>query len=387
MKAFAHVVAASLRRRQVEKVLWESEERYRTLVENVPIGIYRNTPGPTGRFLMANPAFLRMFGFETEEELKQITVADLYANPGERKTFSDNLLAQGSVAGVEIQLRRKDGTLMWGSVTARVVRDEQTGGTAYFDCTIEDITERKGVEEQIRQNAARAEALAAISQVLAESGLDYQAALDTVARRTAELIGDGCVVTLVSDDGQWLRPVALYHPNQEALAFMRHLLIPTPQRVGEGISGRVAQTGEPALVPVVPQDQIRAIFKPEYLPYLGGDAWYERDVHGGVADQSTPRSENPVYVGLHQWGDCVSRQAQAGCCLLAKALQQYGSGPQSAPGIGCSPAETAGDSWRPGSVIIQGNRALPRSQEPRVALVRVAHFLPVKLTVQIALTP
>jgi PAS domain S-box-containing protein len=268
VKAFAHVVTASLRRRQVEKVLWESEERYRTLVENVPIGIYRNTPGPTGRFLMANPAFLKMFGFNTEEELKQVSVADLYTNPGERKTFSDNLLAQGSAAGVEIQLRRKDGTLMWGSVTARVARDEQTGGTAYFDCTIEDITERKGVEEQIRQNAARAEALAAISQVLAESGLDYQAALDTVARRTAELIGDGCVVTLVSDDGQWLHPVAFYHPNQEALAFMRHLLISTPQRVGEGISGRVAQTGEPALVPVVPQDQIHAISKPEYLPYL-----------------------------------------------------------------------------------------------------------------------
>jgi PAS domain S-box-containing protein len=268
MKAFAHVVTASLRRRQMEKVLWESEERYRTLVENVPIGIYRNTLGPTGRFLMANPAFLRMLGFNTEEELKQVSVADLYTNPGERKAFSDNLLAQGSATGVEMQLKKKDGTLMWGSVTARVVHDEQSGGTAYFDCTIEDITERKEVEEQIRQNAARAEALAAISQVLAESGLDYQAALDTVARRTAELIGDGCVVSLVSDDGQWLHPVALYHPNQEALAFMRHLLISTPQRVGEGISGRVAQSGEPALVPAVPQDQIRTIFKPEYLPYL-----------------------------------------------------------------------------------------------------------------------
>ncbi len=268
MKAFAYVVTASLRRRQVEKVLRESEERYRTLVENVPIGIYRTTPGPTGRFLMANPAFLRVFGFETEEELKQISVVDLYMNPDERKAFSDNLLAQGGVAGVEMQLRRKDGTLMWGSVTARVARDEQTGGTAYFDCTIEDITGRKEVEEQIRQNTARAEALAAISQVLAESGLDYQSALDTVACRTAELIGDGCLVTLVSGDGRCLHPVALYHPNQEALAFMRYLLISTPQRVGEGITGRVAQTGEPALVPVVPQDQVRALFKPEYLPYL-----------------------------------------------------------------------------------------------------------------------
>jgi PAS domain S-box-containing protein len=132
---------------QAEKALKESEERYRSLVENIPIAVYRNIPGPNGRFLMANPAFLKMFGLNSEEELKKMTVADVYINPKDRKLYSDRLLAQGNFAGMEIPLRKKGGTTFWGSVTARVVYNE--GGKAlYFDCTIVDITAQRQAEEE-----------------------------------------------------------------------------------------------------------------------------------------------------------------------------------------------------------------------------------------------
>jgi PAS domain-containing protein len=80
-------------RKQAEKALRESEERYRTLVENLPIAVYRNTPGPKGKILVGNPAYYRMFGFDSEEEFKHFSVADFYVSPKERKAFSDNLLA------------------------------------------------------------------------------------------------------------------------------------------------------------------------------------------------------------------------------------------------------------------------------------------------------
>ncbi len=132
---------------QAEKAFKESEERYRSLVENVPIAVYRTIPGPKGRFLMANPTFLKMFGLDSEEELKEITVADVYMNPKERKAFSDNLLASGIATEVELPLKKKDGTTFWGSVAARVVYDE--GGKAlYFDCTIVDITAQRQAEEE-----------------------------------------------------------------------------------------------------------------------------------------------------------------------------------------------------------------------------------------------
>jgi PAS domain S-box-containing protein len=137
-------------RERAEEALRESEERYRTLVQNVPIGVYRTVPGAKGKFLIANPTYLKMFGLDSEEELKKISVADTYMNPNDRKGFSDNLLAKGSVEGIELPLRKKDGTIFWGSVTARVMYDEN-GKNPYFDCTIMDITDRKRAEDELKK--------------------------------------------------------------------------------------------------------------------------------------------------------------------------------------------------------------------------------------------
>ncbi|MFX0117106.1 MAG: PAS domain S-box protein, partial [Candidatus Hodarchaeota archaeon] len=138
-------------RKQVEHELQQSEERFRTLVENIPIGLSRTTPGPKGEFLMANPAFLDLFGFESEEEIKQISVADIYTNPNERVGFSNNLLTQGGISRGEFQYKKKDGTPIWGAITARVVH-EADEESFYFDCTIEDITERKNAEIALRDS-------------------------------------------------------------------------------------------------------------------------------------------------------------------------------------------------------------------------------------------
>ena len=146
--SIAGQVAMVIERKWAEEKLRESEERYRSLIENLPIGVYRNTPGPRGSFLMANPSFIRMFGYSTESEIKSMAVADLYINPSERKKFSDNLLAQGSVTGAELRLKKRDGAPLWGSVTASVVYDK-TGEPLYFNCTVEDITHRKQAEDAL----------------------------------------------------------------------------------------------------------------------------------------------------------------------------------------------------------------------------------------------
>ncbi len=133
--------------RERTKELEESEHRYRTLVQNLPIAIYRTTPDPKGQFLMANPAFLNMFGFDPEQELKNGAVATLYTKPSDRKIVSDSLMKLGSIEGMEIPLRKKDGTPIWGSVTATSVRDEN-GEITWFDCAVLDITAQKKAEEE-----------------------------------------------------------------------------------------------------------------------------------------------------------------------------------------------------------------------------------------------
>jgi PAS domain S-box-containing protein len=142
------VLIENTERKKREEALRESEERYRTLVQNVPIAVYRTIPGPKGKFLMGNPNCLKMFGLDSEEDFQKVSPADLNMDPENRKVFSDNLLAKGSVDGMELPLRKKDGTVFWGSVTARVVYNEN-GKNPYFDCTIIDITERKKVKVEL----------------------------------------------------------------------------------------------------------------------------------------------------------------------------------------------------------------------------------------------
>ncbi len=141
------------RRRAVE-ALGKSEEKYRTLTENVNVGVYRNTVGPQGAFIEANPAIVAMFGYTSKEEFLSLRVSDLYQNPEERRILNQKLLADGFVRNEELKLRRKDGAPFIASVSAVAVRGSD-GEVAYYDGIVEDITNRKLAEEKLRQSLER----------------------------------------------------------------------------------------------------------------------------------------------------------------------------------------------------------------------------------------
>jgi signal transduction histidine kinase len=90
-----------------------------------------------------------------------------------------------------------------------------------------------------------------------------------VVRRLAELIGDSCLIRVVSDDGAWLELVAYSHRNPERGALVRGIQESSPQRVDEGLTGSVIRSGESLLVPELTEERIRADMKPQYWPYLG----------------------------------------------------------------------------------------------------------------------
>jgi PAS domain S-box-containing protein len=132
-----------------------------------------------------------------------------------------------------------------------------------------DVTERRRAEEELRRQAARLQALADASRAFA-SGLDYRATLDTVTRRLGELIGDCCLIRIVSEDGLMLEPVAFYHRDRQRAEFIRAVQTASPQRADEGLTGRVLRTGETILVPALTDERIRLDMKPEYRAYLEG---------------------------------------------------------------------------------------------------------------------
>jgi diguanylate cyclase (GGDEF)-like protein/PAS domain S-box-containing protein len=107
--------------------------------------------------------------------------------------------------------------------------------------------------------------LADVFGELAEVSLDPQAVLDLTALRCAEIVGDGCLIRLISDEGK-LEPVAYGHCEPERRAFIEEVLRGRPQLVGEGVSGRVAETGCVTFIPAMPSDPM---FVAEPLrPYL-----------------------------------------------------------------------------------------------------------------------
>jgi PAS domain S-box-containing protein len=137
-------------RRKAEVSLRKSEERYHSLVDNLTLGIYR-VSADDGRFLQVNPAMPRMFGFDSTEEMLATSLASLHQEPGEQGRFSQENLIDDLGTDREFPMLRKDGQPVWVSVHARAHRDE-AGRVLWLDGVLEDITERKALETQLRQS-------------------------------------------------------------------------------------------------------------------------------------------------------------------------------------------------------------------------------------------
>jgi diguanylate cyclase (GGDEF)-like protein/PAS domain S-box-containing protein len=228
-------------RKNAEEALQKSEVRYRTLVEELSLGIFRSTPGPKGTFLMANKAFLKLSGIESEEKLRHHSPAEFYLYPAERKAFSDELLKNGNLVGKELHLKNLDGKPFWGSVDGRVVRDAKQQ-PIYFDCTIQDITQRKQAEKVQR-------ALYQISQATNETHN-----LEELFKRIHQII-------------QELLPaknfyVALYDPISTIINFPyfadEHDPIPGPRKIDKSLTSYVIRKGKALLaVPDVFEDLVK----------------------------------------------------------------------------------------------------------------------------------
>ena len=131
---------------RAEEALRESEERYRSLFNGVPVGINRTAPG--GQTLNANPALVHMLGYPDRETLLAVNVTDLYVDPEDRWRWQALVEREGVVRGFEVQLRRCDGTTIWVRSNARAVCDA-SGRVLHYEGSLEDITERKLAEEEI----------------------------------------------------------------------------------------------------------------------------------------------------------------------------------------------------------------------------------------------
>lgn len=131
-----------------------SLEECHDILMNAPIGIFTSTP--EGRFVSANTTLAAMYGYANAEELVRTVTdigAQLYADPKDRIEFCRLLERLGEIVNYEYRLRRRDGTTVWVSTSARAVRNHQ-GQIQQFQGYTTVITERKRAEEGLKSERA-----------------------------------------------------------------------------------------------------------------------------------------------------------------------------------------------------------------------------------------
>jgi len=133
--------------RQVETALKLSEEKFRILYDNAPVGLYRTTPD--GRILLSNQALVEMLGYSTFGELSNRNLEDTGFEPlYDRKQFIDQIEKNGEVKDLEAKWICHNGTVIIVKESAKAIRDSK-GNILYYDGTVEDITKRKQLENRI----------------------------------------------------------------------------------------------------------------------------------------------------------------------------------------------------------------------------------------------
>jgi PAS domain S-box-containing protein len=145
-------------RRQAEEALRENEERFRSLYEHAAVGIQQ--VGVDGKVLMVNPALCRMLGY-SESEMLARTITEI-THPDDRDSQAallDELLrGDRDCYDMEKRYLHRNGSAVWVSLTSSLVKDG-SGLPLYRISVIQDITERKRVDEALRANRERLEAI------------------------------------------------------------------------------------------------------------------------------------------------------------------------------------------------------------------------------------
>jgi len=245
----------TLNRERAAEALRESEERYRSLFEDIPVGLYRSTSG--GQILDANPALAEMLGYPDRDSLLEVNAADVYVNAEDRQRWQILMEGEGVVQGFEVQLHRRDGTIIWGRDSARAVQDGK-GRVLYYEGAVKDITESKMAEEALRQRAGDLAALYEASQSLL-GYLDTETIIESVCRLAVDRFGLKMAwVGLVVEGSFDVRPALACGFEEGYLDSIQVTWDDSP--TGRGPTGTAIRTGQATVMNQIESD-------PTYAPW------------------------------------------------------------------------------------------------------------------------
>ncbi len=214
-----------LRQGQTAESLRTAEEKYRNIFENAVNGIFQVTPD--GKYTAANPALVKMLGYESAEEFLQTrtyNAKENYADPAMKGQFQDLLRRDDELQSFESEINCKDGKKIWTSEHLKAIRDG-SGKIIAYEGTVENITEQRKLQRQL-QLAQRMESLGTLAGGIAH---DFNNLL-TVIGGYSTLLMDGLV------ENARLHSAAdqIHKAGQRASALTRQLLVFSRQQILQG---------------------------------------------------------------------------------------------------------------------------------------------------------
>jgi PAS domain S-box-containing protein len=171
---------------RAEESLRATEAKYRGLFENAVEGIYQSTPD--GRYLAVNAALARIYGYGSSEDMMS-NVSDIqnqiYVDPALRERFKREIASTGVIRGREYQVRRRDGSTLWISESARAIRGPD-GAVHHYEGFIEDINPRKQIEAKLFQS----QKMETVGKLAGGIAHEFNSILTAIIGQSELLLGD-----------------------------------------------------------------------------------------------------------------------------------------------------------------------------------------------------
>lgn len=284
-RTVTHHIGIALRQAELIEHLHRSEERYREMFEKAVVGMYQSTP--EGKILAANPALVRMLGYDSLDELLQVDIERaLYLDPAERQKNIAELHRTGKLTGAQFALKRKDGTVVVVEEHARAVTD-QRGKVLFYEGTLIDVTEKKALERQLLQ----AQRLESVGTLAAGVAHHFNNLLTVILGYTSLLLGEANL-----GDPRWEALVQIEQAAKRAAELTTQLLTFSRQ-----ISTRPARISLNAIV-----EKVVRFLRPTFDPTI--------TIHLKKADDLWPIEADPAQI----------EQAVVNLCINARDAMPQG---------------------------------------------------------------
>jgi PAS domain S-box-containing protein len=249
------------------KNLQETEDRYQAVFDAANDAIFVHDE-ETGGILDVNRKMCEMFGY-SKEEARALQIEDISAvDPPFSQREAMKWIAKASREGPQLfewHCRDSSGRLFWAEVN---LKKAKLGGIDRMLSLVRDISERKEAADMLAASERKFRILGSVSREIFAVDLDYEQTIDTMCNCACRVLGDLCVIRVLSEDNQSLDVVGTCHKDPEALKLASELFEKERLEETDGLLSWIESVGRSLYLPEISARQLEAMTDRVFWPYV-----------------------------------------------------------------------------------------------------------------------